>query len=77
MTPHHHLPRGLAVNMLQQLASQTLTWVWLLPAILVTRGIAAMKPGEVLLASTAAPGFVATGRGGQWAGGRRLSLIWP
>ena len=54
MTPHRHLPRGLAVNMLQQLASQTPTWVWLLPAILVTRGIAAMKPGEVLLASTAA-----------------------
>jgi hypothetical protein len=45
MTPHRHLPRGLAVNMLQQLASQTPTWVWLLPAILVTRGIAAMKPG--------------------------------
>ncbi|MCO7460918.1 hypothetical protein ACQ5SB_05300 [Stenotrophomonas geniculata] len=49
------------MNMLQQLASQTPTWVWLLPAILVTRGIAAMKPGEVLLASTAA---LVHGRGG-------------
>ncbi|HHA2857875.1 TPA: DUF6622 family protein [Stenotrophomonas maltophilia] len=37
------------MNMLQQLTSQTPTWVWLLLAFLVTRGIAAMKPGETSL----------------------------
>ncbi|HGM7333965.1 TPA: DUF6622 family protein [Stenotrophomonas maltophilia] len=37
------------MNMLQHLASQTPTWVWLLLAFLVTRGIAAMKPGETSL----------------------------
>ncbi|WP_295554130.1 DUF6622 family protein [uncultured Stenotrophomonas sp.] len=37
------------MNMLQQLASQTPIWVWLLLAFLVTRGIAAMKPGETSL----------------------------
>ena len=34
------------MNMLQQLAAQTPIWVWLLLAFLITRGIAAMKPGE-------------------------------
>lgn len=37
------------MNMLQHLASQTPTWVWLLLAFLITRGIAAMKPGETSL----------------------------
>ena len=37
------------MNMLQQLASQTPVWVWLLLAFLVTRGIAAMKPAETSL----------------------------
>lgn len=37
------------MNMLQHLASQTPIWVWLLLAFLVTRGIAAMKPGETSL----------------------------
>lgn len=37
------------MNMLQQLTSQTPIWVWLLLAFLVTRGIAAMKPGETSL----------------------------
>lgn len=37
------------MNMLQQLASQTPIWVWLLLAFLITRGIAAMKPGETSL----------------------------
>ncbi|HIE1458359.1 DUF1453 domain-containing protein [Stenotrophomonas maltophilia] len=37
------------MNMLQQLAAQTPIWVWLLLAFLVTRGIAAMKPGETSL----------------------------
>ncbi|HCT25716.1 MAG TPA: DUF1453 domain-containing protein, partial [Stenotrophomonas sp.] len=37
------------MNMLQQLASQTPVWVWLLLAFLITRGIAAMKPGETSL----------------------------
>ncbi|MDG2507320.1 DUF6622 family protein [Stenotrophomonas maltophilia] len=37
------------MNMLQQLAAQTPIWVWLLLAFLITRGIAAMKPGETSL----------------------------
>lgn len=37
------------MSMLQQLTSQTPIWVWLLLAFLVTRGIAAMKPGETSL----------------------------
>ncbi|MEN5095343.1 DUF6622 family protein [Stenotrophomonas sp. TWI1409] len=37
------------MNMLQQLTSQTPIWVWLLLAFLVTRGMAAMKPGETSL----------------------------
>ncbi|SDK01846.1 DUF6622 family protein [Stenotrophomonas pavanii] len=37
------------MNMLQQLASQTPIWVWLLLAFLITRGIAAMKPAETSL----------------------------
>lgn len=37
------------MNMLQQLASQTPIWVWLLLAFLISRGIAAMKPGETSL----------------------------
>ncbi|WP_439448218.1 DUF6622 family protein [Stenotrophomonas sp. ATs4] len=37
------------MNMLQQLASQTPLWVWLLLAFLITRGIAAMKPAETSL----------------------------
>lgn len=37
------------MNMLQQLTSQTPIWVWLLLAFLVTRGIAAIKPGETSL----------------------------
>ena len=37
------------MNMLQNLASQTPVWVWLLLAFLITRGIAAMKPAETSL----------------------------
>ena len=44
-TLRHHSAEGRPMNMLQHLVSQTPTWVWLLLAFLVTRGIAAMKPG--------------------------------
>nr|MBH1361348.1 DUF1453 domain-containing protein [Stenotrophomonas maltophilia] len=48
------------MNMLQQLASQTPIWVWLLLAFLVTRGIAAMKPAQTSLQKLAiVPGLFA------------------
>lgn len=37
------------MNMLQQFASHTPLWVWALLIFLITRGIAAMKPGEITL----------------------------
>ena len=47
------------MNMLQQLASQTPIWVWLLLAFLVT-GIAAMKPAQTSLQKLAiVPGLFA------------------
>ncbi|MGH8086665.1 MAG: DUF6622 family protein, partial [Stenotrophomonas sp.] len=37
------------MNMLQLFVSHTPLWVWALLAFLITRGVAAMKPGEVSL----------------------------
>ncbi|QGM05674.1 MULTISPECIES: DUF6622 family protein [Stenotrophomonas] len=54
------------MNMLQQLAAQTPIWVWLLLAFLITRGIAAMKPGETSLQKLAiAPALFAAW--GAWS----------
>ncbi|HDS1213903.1 DUF6622 family protein [Stenotrophomonas sp. Ps181] len=64
------------MNMLQQLASQTPIWVWLLLAFLVTRGIAAMKPAETSLQKLAiVPGLFAVW--GAWSISHRFgaSLI--
>ena len=64
------------MNMLQQLASQTPIWVWLLLAFLVTRGIAAMKPAQTSLQKLAiVPGLFAVW--GAWSISHRFgaSLI--
>lgn len=61
--------------MLQQIVSQTPAWVWLLLAFLVTRGIAAMKPGETSLQKLAVVPVLFT-VWGAWSISHRYGASW-
>ncbi|TFZ45330.1 DUF1453 domain-containing protein [Stenotrophomonas maltophilia] len=61
--------------MLQQLASQTPIWVWLLLAFLITRGVAAMKPGETSLQKLAVVPVLFT-VWGAWSISHRYGISW-
>ncbi|MCO7498486.1 DUF1453 domain-containing protein [Stenotrophomonas maltophilia] len=63
------------MNMLQQIVSQTPAWVWLLLAFLVTRGIAAMKPGETSLQKLAVVPALFT-VWGAWSISHRYGVSW-
>ncbi|MDV9043945.1 DUF6622 family protein [Stenotrophomonas sp. RAC2] len=61
--------------MLQQIVPQTPAWVWLLLAFLVTRGIAAMKPGETSLQKLAVVPALFTAWG-AWSISHRFGITW-
>lgn len=61
--------------MLQHLLSNTPVWVWALLAFLLTRGIAAMKPGETSLARLAIVPALFT-VWGLWSISHRFGTSW-
>ncbi len=63
-------PRGRVMNLFQQLLSHTPIWVWVLMVSLISRGIAAMKPGETSLPALAIVPAVFT----AWGGGHQPPL---
>jgi len=67
--------RGLPVNTLQQLISNTPLWVWVLLVFLITRGIAAMKPAETSLTKLATVPALFT-VWGLWSISHRFGSTW-
>lgn len=63
------------MNMLQQLASQTPIWVWLLLAFLISRGVAAMKPTQTSLQKLAVVPVLFT-VWGVWSISHRYGASW-
>lgn len=61
--------------MLQHLISNTPVWVWALLVFLVSRGIAAMKPGETSLTKLAIVPALFTAWG-AWSLGHRFGSSW-
>jgi len=61
--------------MLQHLISNTPVWVWALLVFLVTRGVAAMKPGETSLTKLAIVPALFTAWG-AWSLGHRFGNAW-
>lgn len=61
--------------MLQQLVSNTPVWVWAILIFLVTRGVAAMKPGETSLAKLAIVPALFTAWG-LWSLAHRFDASW-
>ncbi|MEN4950601.1 DUF6622 family protein [Stenotrophomonas sp. TWI819] len=61
--------------MLQQLVSNTPVWVWAILILLVTRGVAAMKPGETSLTKLAIVPALFTAWG-IWSLGHRFGASW-
>lgn len=67
--------KGLPVIMLQHLISSTPVWVWALLVFLITRGIAAMKPGETSLGKLAIVPALFT-VWGLWSISHRFGSSW-
>jgi hypothetical protein len=63
------------MNMLQQFASHTPLWVWALLIFLITRGVAAMKPGEITLGRLAVVPALFTAWG-LWSISARYGTSW-
>ncbi|WP_313341493.1 DUF6622 family protein [Stenotrophomonas sp.] len=63
------------MNMLQLFVSHTPLWVWALLVFLITRGIAAMKPGEVSLGRLAVVPALFTAWG-LWSISARYGASW-
>ncbi len=61
--------------MLQQLVSNTPVWVWALLVFLITRGVAAMKPGETSLTKLAIVPALFTAWG-LWSISHRFGSSW-
>lgn len=61
--------------MLQHLISNTPVWVWLLLGFLITRGVAAMKPGETSLTKLAIVPALFTAWG-MWSISHRFGSSW-
>ena len=61
--------------MLQHLISNTPVWVWALLVFLVSRGIAAMRPGETSLTKLAIVPALFTAWG-AWSLGHRFGSSW-
>ncbi|OBU51193.1 DUF6622 family protein [Stenotrophomonas maltophilia] len=63
------------MSLFQQLLSHTPIWVWVLMVFLITRGIAAMKPGETSLPTLAiVPAVFAAW--GMWSISHRYGASW-